>query len=306
MSGRDLRKQGGSFMSQGDRAQMQEFANEAGGRFKSTVMQERAQDGQVPMQAKRSMTMASEDRLRELAERAALGDKAAEAELAQLAREDANASVQQDIDSMTGSLFSEGDFAAPKEESGHHRHEDTGAQAPLNPEDFREKQEDGTVVCTMCNSVVERNYGVEISEEQITDYILGGRVEVRFKVGRVELVLQTLTDLEFKLVDERMAASLQMGEFGDDESMRNFRSLLLMCFALRELMGAKFPTITEAPMVKGVPVPVTVQDMKNAMEERLQTHMTRGHSVNVIISQRYARLESAVAMWLEDEDRIKN
>lgn len=297
----DLSKANSSFMSSEQRAALIEDGRKAGEVFRKKVASSR-ESGLVEREQPRARASAgvqapviSDNALRELAERAAEGDREAHAALLDAAINAGQSQAQGLI--SEGDLISDSDMQVDKTWVENEQ-ESTAVEPTMTTED-------GTVICNHCNQVVERPKELELDDDTMMNYFLGGRITKDFRIGKFRFSIQSLTDTEIRLADERVAEGYQNGAFSNELEIRQFRGLCLLCFSITSYMGTRLRSITHG-RTEGGDQTTSINDVREEFEKRLQMHMSRGHHLQVRMSRKSEELETAILMALEDEERVKN
>lgn len=302
-----MNKAGSSFMSRSEQASLLENAEKAGQAFRKSVKEQR-DEGLSRRDLPRQKSSAdnptlptfgiSEGDLMKLATRASNGDQGAQDEMMRIANGEAEGIAQLAMGDMD--LLSDEDLKVDTEAKS--RQEESEEEDEITP---TRTLDDGTIICNHCNYVVERPQELEISDEELVGYFLGGRVQKTFKVGMLVFVIQSLTDTEIRIADERVAAAHRDGAFSTERDVQQFRALCLLCFSVVSLMGNDMSSILNSDKKKS-DVNSSLSDIHDRFEKRLQGHMSRGHHIQVKMSQRSEELETAILMAIDDGDRIKN
>lgn len=285
----DLKGMGGSFQNSTDREKMMTEIQQGSANFQNVV--ERHNE-------KEQMS------LRDITKAASSG------ELTPKQRKELG--LSEEVTDTSGDLLSDFDVlgagkrSVTPEDIKREEHEAHAQQEQEEEEEKEEKEEftfleDGTKICNTCGTVVNSPSFVDISDEDLIEYFMGGRIVMQFDIGPISVLLRSLNESELDYCGELMARDVANDEFPTEIEYQNRFSFYRLVFALVGFgRKGKVDKLTDPSAQKGR------DKMEEMFAEKARKVKGYGHTLRVRINQKQQILENSIAKEVGNEDRLKN
>lgn len=285
----DLSGMSGSFQSGADREKLMTEIQQGSSNFKANV-ERHNQEEQMS--------------LRDITKAASSGD------LTPQQRKDLG--LGEEVTDTSGDLLSDFDIhggdkpSVTAEDIKRDEHEAHAQQEQEDEEEKEEKEEytfldDGTKICNTCGTVVQSPSFIEIEDDELIEYFMGGRIVKQFDIGPISVLLRSLNESELDYCGEMMARDMANEEFPTEIEYQNRFSFYRLVFALVGF-GRKgsVDKLTDPSSQKGR------DKMEEMFAEKARKVKGYGHTLRVRINQKQQILENSIAKEVNNEERLKN
>lgn len=285
---KNIRGMAGSFQSGVDRESLINDIQEASSLFKSNVKKQ-AEEEQMSL---RDITKAENSGQLSASQRKSLG-------------------LSEKTTDTEGELLSEFDIhgdggvkTVTAEDIKREEHEAHAKKQDINSEDEKEEfvvLDDGTKICNTCGTVVYSPQFIEISDEELMEYFMGGRIIKQFDIGPISILLRSLSDSELDFCGELMARDVDNKSFPTDIEYNNRFSFYRLVFALVGFGRKGHIEKLLDPSAKTGGAEVSA-----CFAQKTGTLKGYGHTLRIRINQKQQILENSIAKEVNNENRLKN
>ena len=169
------------------------------------------------------------------------------------------------------------------------------------PKDEYTTLDDGTKICNNCGTVVFSPAFIDITDDELIEYMMGGRIMKEFDIGPITVLLRSLNESELDYCGELMYRDSNNDEFPTEIEYQNRFGFYRLVYSLimfgRKGNPSKLPDPSSA---KGR------EPMEAMFSDKAGRIKGYGHSLRVMINRKQQILENSIAKALSDEGRLKN
>jgi hypothetical protein len=150
-------------------------------------------------------------------------------------------------------------------------------------------------VCPKCGTVLRDE--INVTDEELTNYILGARVKRTFTLGSVEFVVQSILQREFDDASYRTGLDVNSDRAILDASVRNNFAFYLLVHQLVSIDGKKIGNDLRDNF--------SLDEMEKWHNEKLTMIKSLAHQFVTMITQKCSELEKSLENAMRNEARLK-